>query len=268
MVERKNNNIYVTTIMLNILYCFCFLIVYSCSNHNQQDNQNTSNLEKFKILDTIVFFSGCWLSENYYNNINKTKSPRIAQDIGSEFIVIPSRTLQPTVMDFGFHEASQVLKVLKHGNAYEIWEVRNDSLAKFIYAINIISPTKIKLNNNTFIKINPIINQGKIKILEEILFKGTYSNNDGKIIKFNRSGEVNGLDTFCYFSPIIDYISPGSQVDQVLLSTAQNYNEKFGFKFNKDTLELYKLECLTFDTTSNICFEVDYGDLLYKLWRI
>jgi hypothetical protein len=49
----------------------------------------------------------------------------------------------------------------------------------------------------------------------------------------------------------------------------QNNNdlEYFGFKFIQDTLELYNLNCLNFDSTDNRCVEVELGQQTHKLWR-
>ena len=75
------------------------------------------------------------------------------------------------------------------------------------------------------------------------------------------------MDNFKYYRPEIDYYDAGMDIDQVGLGNSQNELEWFGFKFKKDTLELYKLNCLTFDSAENRCVEVDYGQLSYKLWR-
>ena len=241
-------------------------LLFSCSSNDRQQDGETSISADFKKLDTTVSFSGCWLSEDYYNSIREFNSPKKAQD-GSQFMVVPDRTLQQTIMIYNFHEGGPFLKILKHGDNYEIWEVQDDSLTQQLYTIEVISETEIKLGDKIFVKINPLKNQDTQQILEEILFKGQYTNSDGKTIEFKSNGQLIGLDNFKFYDPIIDYFDAGMQVDQVGLGSSQKDLGWYGFKFNKDTLELYTLNCLTFDSTDNRCVEVDYGQLTYKLWR-
>ncbi len=254
------------TTVRTIIFSAIIGLLFSCSSNDRQQNGTTVFSNDFKQLDTTVSFSGCWLSEDYYNSIREFSSPKRAQD-GSQFMVIPDRTLQQTIMIYNFHEGGPFLEILKHANNYEIWEVQDDSLTQRLSSVEVISATKIKLDGKTFVKINPVKTQDTEQILEEILFKGQYTNSDGKTIEFKNNGQVVGLDNFKYYEPIIDYFDAGMQVDQVGFGVSQKDLGWYGFKFNKDTLELYKLNCLTFDSTDNRCVEVDYGQLTYKLWR-
>ena len=252
--------------MRNIIVIAIIGLLFSCSSSDRNLDSSTTFKDDFKRLDTIVSFSGCWLNEDYFNNIRQFKSPKNAQD-GSLFIFIPHRTLQQTIMTYNFHEGGSFLKTLKRGNDYEIWEVQDDSLTQQLYTVDVVSSTKIKLDNSAFIKINPQKSEHTYHVLEEILFKGKYTNADEKTIEFKPNGQVVGLVDFKFYRPAIDYYDAGMQVDQVGLGSSQKDLEWFGFKFKQDTLELYKLNCLIFDSTYNRCVEVDYGQLTYKLWR-
>ena len=57
------------------------------------------------------------------------------------------------------------------------------------------------------------------------------------------------------------------QVDQIGFGQNKNELEYFGFKFNKDTLALFKLNCLTFDSAFNSCVDVKLGQQTHKLWK-
>lgn len=253
-------------ILRNIIFMVLIGFMFSCSFNDRKPDSSKAFIDDFKNLDTNISFSGYWLSEDYYNSIQLSRSPQKAQD-GSLFIDIPDKTLQQTIMIYNFHEGGTFLKILKHGNKYEVWEVQDDSLTQRLNTIDIISTTKIKLGEKTFVKINPVKTQNTVQILEEILFKGIYTNRDGKTIVFKPNGQLVGFDNFNYYKPIIDYIGEGMQVDQVGLGSSQNDIKWYGFKFNQDTLELYKLNCLTFDSTEHRCIDVGYGQLKYKLWR-
>lgn len=254
------------TTVQNILIILTTGLLFSCSSNDRQQNGMTSTSTDFKTLDTTISFAGSWLSENYYNSIRTFQSPRKAQD-SSQFIVIPDRTLKQTMMIYNFHEGGAFLKILKNKDAYEVWEVQNDSLVRRLYAVESISPTKIKLENKTFEKISPLTNQDNHQILEEILFKGHFTNADGKNIEFKSNGQLTGLGNFHLYEPVIDYFDAGLQVDQVGLGNSKKDLAMYGFKFHRDTLALYKLNCLAFDSTENRCVDVGFGQLAYKLWR-
>ncbi|MFN3784587.1 MAG: hypothetical protein ACK4R6_11740 [Spirosomataceae bacterium] len=252
--------------MKNILFLMLIGFLFFCSSYDRKQEFSEKNTDNFKLLDTLIHFSGYWVSEAYYNNLQQFKSPKKAQE-GAQFIFIPDRTLQQTSMIYNFHEGGDFLKVVKHGNSYEVWEVQEDSLTQRLYNIEWISSKKIKLDNTTFVKINPLKNHDTYLILEEILFKGKFTNADQKTIEFKPNGQVTGLGNFTFYSPQIDYFGAGNQVDQVGLGSSPDNLDWFGFKFNKDTLEIYTITCLTFDSTDNVCVDTDYGQLSYKLWR-
>jgi len=251
---------------LTLLSILTIGLLFSCSSNDREKNSNASSPVDIKTLDTTISIAGYWLSENYFNSINEFKSPKKAQD-GSHYINIPDRTLKQTIMIDNFHEGGPFLTILKNQDKYEIWEVQNDSITEQENIIETITPSKIKIGDENFVKINPDTAQSGEMILEEILFKGQYLTTDGRRVEFKKNGQLSGLDNFNYYSPIIDYYDTGLQVDQVGLGKSEKDLDWFGFKFNKDTLELYKLKCLTYDSTDNRCVEVDYGELTYKLWR-
>lgn len=246
-----------------IFTCITAWLLYSCSTDKLPVQTGENGTADFKKLDTSISFAGYWLSEDYYEGIMEHHSPKKAQD-ESQFIIIPGRTLQQLIIIYNFHEGGAFLKILKHGPNYEVWEVQDDSLTQMLYPVELISSTKIKLKGKTFVKIDL---QHERKILEALLFKGQYSNAAGKTIEFKANGQVLGLDPFSYYEPVIDYYDAGMQVDQVGLGHSEKDLEWYGFKFNTDTLELYKLKCLEFDSAGNNCVEVEFGALAQKMWR-
>lgn len=244
---------------------FCLLItglLFSCNlNNNQNNNIYKSDFKKF---DTSISFSGHWLSENYYNDILKNKSPRKSQ-MGSQFITIPDKTLKDVIVIYNFHEGRSNLCILKNGNHYELWERNNDSIIKNEANIEIISINKIKIGNDYFVKINPIENKTNPLILEEILFKGNYISDKGVKVEFTNDGKIKGLSDFKFYYPLIDYFDAGLQVDQVELGINEKDIVRYGFKFNNDTLKIYDLFCVTNDPTTNTCLDVKFGKLKFEL---
>lgn len=249
-------------LIIFIIFSFCN---YSCKNDG---NSKSSNLDKIKTLDTLVPFSGYWLCEDYLNSLNKFKSPKKAQEGECKYIEIPKKTLITTSIILNFHEGGEELKVLKNKGIYQLWKIDYDTISELMSDIKIISQTKIKIANETFIKINPLKINDEVKILEEILFKGQYVTSEGKIVNIKNNGQVTGLDNYRYYYPIIDYYDAGLQIDQIGFGITNKDFDYYGFKFNNETLELYKLKCITYDSIEKECVEVDYGELAYKLSRM
>jgi hypothetical protein len=242
-----------------LIFLLIFSIVCSCTS---SDKQRVGQLtQDFQTLDTIVPFSGFWVNELYINNIKKNKSPRLSQGVDKSCITIPDKTLQVTRMVAGFHEgAADMIVVKKNGNFYFYYKY-NDTIRNPAYNIQIVSKEKIKIDNNTFIKTDE-------KFLEDILFSGKYLDSLGAEVQFTKDGHVNGLDSFKLYDPIYDYVDVGMDVDQVGLKTNRGKFNYYAFKFKQDTLLIYDLKCLTYDSTNKSCLVVDFGDLKYKLSKI
>ena len=256
------------------------IVLIFCSAVSEQEYHFPLSYNDYKTFDTIIPFSGYWLSENYYENIINNKSPKAAQN-NSYVVVIPDRTLKATTILYDFHDGFDYYTTVWNLNQFEIWEVNDDIISNFINKIEVISPTRIKIGQDYFLKINPETKHGflhnglkdEILVLEEILFMGNYLTNDGKKVKLDKDGQIRGLDKYYYYKPYTDYYDEGMQVDQlILIKSKRDLDwkdcEEFGYRFNSDTLELYKLKCLVFDSVSNNCAEVELGELKYKLLKI
>ena len=245
------------TILTIGLLCSCF----------SRDKKQSNSIVEFKTLDTTISFAGFWVIERYVNDIKKTQSARQSQGSDESCITIPERTLQVTRMVWGFHDGGADLVIVKDGDNYQLWDSELKEKAK---DIEIISNDKIKIGNKDFIKISCVDNtvtNSNPTILEEILFKGKYRSDNGATIEFKANGQISGLDNFSYYSAIIDYSGPALDIDQIALGQSKNTTNLFGYKFNKDTLSIYKITCTDYDSTNNMCGVVDYGELTYKLWR-
>jgi hypothetical protein len=225
-------------------------------------------------------FAGYWLNDDYFNCIKEFKSPRKANELkGCNFIIIPQKTNENVTMICDFHEETYLSKISKTKKGFEIAWTEQGGISQKLIGIQVISKTQIKIANRHFTKINPSIDkvflhssiEEQYLILEEILFKGKYLKVDNELVEFKKNGEVLGLGNFQYYSPIIFYFNDeGLQVDQLYLgkSGQDKKIEPYGFRFNKDTLEIYKLNCIAFDSTSKRCGEVEFGKLIYKLLKI
>jgi hypothetical protein len=268
---------------MKTLALFCFLafgLLFSSFSIDRQFDRTKTALVDLETVDTIIPIAGCWVSENYLNSIKEYKSPKKAQD-NSLLIIIPERYNEKTTIMYDFHDDFDYFTILKNHSKYEIWDTHDNLKSKLEYTIEVISSTKIKIGDSILRKINPLrvkdlYHNGlkdEMLIQEELLFKGIYLTIDGKEVEFKNNGQLCGLDGFYYYKPNNDYYDGGMQVDQlILVKSEKNIEwkdlEYFGFKFNRDTLELYKLNCIDFDSAFlNNCAVLEYGKLEYKLWK-
>ena len=234
-------------------------IVCSCTSQDKQKVKQQT--QKFNVLDTIVPFSGFWVNEQYINNIRKNKSPRLSQGINESCITIPNKTLQVTRMVGGFHEGAADMIVTKQNDNFYFYYKYNDTIRNLAYNIQIVSKEKIIIGNNAFIKTDK-------KFLEELLFSGKYLDTLRDEVEFTKDSHVNGLDSFKFYDPIYDYVDAGMDVDQIGFATTKDKFKYYAFKFNQDTLLIYDLKCLNYDSTNKFCANVAFGDLKFKLTKI
>jgi hypothetical protein len=239
-------------------------LLVSCNSGNKKRSDAAACGNDFKTFDTILPMAGSWISEEYAKKLDSTKSPMAVQSFGY-FISMPSRTLQQIQMIVDFHQGGADAIILKHNGNYEIWRYWDDTVRNCLDSIQIISPSKIKTDGQIFIKINPAFKNERPLILEEMLFKGRYKSATGETVEFKNTGEVTGLGTYHYYMPYIDYYDEAMNIDQLGIGQTDTTYESFGFKFKRDTLQLYKLKCLTYDSANKTCGVVDFGDLAYTL---
>jgi hypothetical protein len=242
------------------LLLFAIVLFFACNNSNKE----VYNAPYFKTFDTSVYFSGFYVSENYLNLVNQSKSLKLAQDSGL-CIDIPQHTLKTAMMGYHFHEGVGYY-IIKRGTKYQlITTPPSDSIKDldtvYSHAINIelISQGKIKIGTEYFDRIK------SANVGEELLFTGKYSSETGSAVEFTGDGKVSGLDDYKTYSARIDYYDEAMDVDQVLLGTTKQDQKEFAFKIRKDTLFIYELKCLKYDKESHICGSVGFGKLKYTL---
>jgi hypothetical protein len=245
------------------LILLTIMLFISCSTPEKQNSNSCDT----KAADVQLPFAGCWVSEDYVNNIHQFKSPKKAQD-NAQFIIIPDKTLQRTRMVYNFHDGGPDLEVIKTLKGFELWQIVEDSLVSINNSIEIISETKIRIGQTPFVKVDAVKEDNTELIVEELLVKGVYLTIDGKKAEFKKDGSLSGLDEFHHYRVVTDYYDKGLQVDQISLGKSENDGEWFGFRFNNDTFKIYQLNCIAFDSTPDDCNEVEFGELRYKLIKL
>ncbi len=253
-----------------IVLLICLL--YSCNDNKSAKAEATiasvQNLQSanFRKLDTVLYFSGLWVNEEYVASIKKTRSPVNAELPDNSCILIPQRTLQSTAMIYGFHEGGEEWVVIKNGNSYEF---RDKQLINNRGVIKIIPGNKLVFNGNTFLKVRDISREEiQYYILEEILLKGKYVSEDGSIVEFTADGDVKGISSILKYSVMLDFTEVGMQIDQIMLGRDLTHQDNYGFRFNGDTLSIYKLKCTEMDTSNNKCLVADFGERYLRLIKM
>lgn len=253
---------------MRILIVSLILALYACNSSDASHSQNTTTVptpakEGFKTLDTTVSFSGYWVNEKYVDSIRITKSPVNTPIPENSCISIPNRTLKTTGMISGFHEGGEGLFVLKNGANYELWDETKENKR---HDLALLPSGKLKIGNDIFVKIDYTDNPDtQPTILEELLFKGSYTNEDGTTVEFTKTGLVKGLSNFATYSAYIDYAAESTRIDIIGLGTNKSNEKDYGYRFIKDTLAIYELNCIDSESTTNNCIGFTWGKLKYKL---
>ena len=222
------------------------------SNENHAFTPVNSDLNQ---LDTIISISGFWIDEKYYRELIKTKSPKDLEIPNTSCFQIPQKAKQKTRLIYGFYESGGELIVMSNGKNYEFWDVESN---KRINQIEVISEEIIKLDNQSFIKLNSLnlLNDtSDIKILENLLFLGKYRNSNGQFVEFKSTGELLGFDNYNEYQVPIEIYSEGVESNTFLVSNNGNNETEFGFKFKDDSLFVYNLKCVELNGKNNICYK-------------
>jgi hypothetical protein len=228
--------------------------------------QQAAVLRPFMKLDTLVPFSGVWVNEIYIQNIHHSRSPRQSQGVMESCINIPSRTLQVTSMISGFHEGAADMVIVKDGENYKFYSA---DLTLFRYDILPLQDGRIRIGDQYFIRMQqPDTTRSDWGILEEFLFGGKYVDERGQPVVFALNGQLSGLDTFAYYIPQIDYTTDAQQVDHIRLGRTARHLEDFGFRFDKDSLIIYSVNCLQYNSDEKQCDSEALGERLHTLVRL
>lgn len=220
----------------------------------------------FKTLDTALSFAGFWVNEAYIDNIRKTRSPRRSQGVEESCIIIPSRTLQVTRMIADFHEGAEDIVVVKDRGLYKLYDA---GLTNLRSELEIISPSRMRIGDQYFSRLAHYDSTVQsFGILEELLFNGRYERENKAEVIFTADGRVQGLDSFTRYSPVIDYTAGSlAEFDLVNMGTGKSRASDYGYRFNRDTLHIFRTTCAIWDSEGRFCDSVAAGPVLYKLVR-
>jgi hypothetical protein len=213
--------------------------------------------------DTVQRLKGLWVNKVYADTLLLTRSPRASQRVeGNTYLYFTDSTEPSVLVGLGFHEGT-AWSVIRSSNKvmlYDSGEKRNMGV------VATISPEEFRLGRQDFIKLkHPNRDNYDFDIVEELLFAGNYRMQNGASVSLSFDGRASGWDTIRYYVPNVDYIGPGMDVDQVELGSNKDKLTPYGFRFDMDTLFIYKLKCLIPDSLARDCDSVTLGEVAWKL---
>ena len=257
---------------ITIAYLSLLLFVISCSSGTDKKvgasggaadsaaggsaaDRSAAARPAFMSLDTVLPFPGLWVNTAYVESIRKTLSPRASQNAGDgkSFITMPERTLQTTSWIYGFHEGGEGVIVVKDGPRYKLY--RSDT-SKFISEITPLPGGRLRIGDQTFVQLqhpdSTVYDKG---IIEELLFAGKYLDEQGRTVTFETNGRVTGLDTFTHYQPQCDYVENREDFEELFLGRQLEimHMTRFGYEIKKDSLIIYQLQCMDFDSVGKYC---------------
>lgn len=252
--------------LMNVSGVVAVILIYLCSACRGGNGRDVGGkiVEADSIwADTAHRLEGLWVNKAYADTLLLTHSPRASQEVGGNTYLYFADSAQPLVqVGLGFHEGTtwSIIRSPNKVMLYDSGEGRNMGV------VETISPEEFRLGRQDFIKLrHPNRNNYDYDIVEELLFAGNYRMRNGTKVSLSSDGRVSGWDTIRYYVPNVDYIGPGLDVDQVELGSNKDNLTSYGFRFDKDTLFIYKLNCLVSDSLEHDCDSIAFGEVAWKL---
>jgi hypothetical protein len=122
-------------------------------------------------------------------------------------------------------------------------------------------------NIDTLIK-HEIIGSNQLNlVINKIVFEGEYIDilRNSKV-EFFQDGRMSGIENFRHYRAVDNYYDPGMDVDLVEFID-RDKKERYTWLKSGDTLRIYSLKCIEFDSTYNYCLEIEKSELKYLLQK-
>jgi hypothetical protein len=220
---------------------------------------------KLRFSDSPIPFEGLWVSERYVNDIRKGKPLRKAQDTETRCIVIPGRTLQVTSWIYGFHEGGENVAVLKSDYGYFTYALYRRQVVDTLEAL---ADGRLRIGRRYFIRLGENDSTlSDLGVLEQLLFMGQYRRlNDTGTAVFENDGKIEGLDSLCWYEPVIDYADFPTNIDHIRLGRDKEHLKDYGLRVVGDTMMINSIDCLKF--ADGDCVLDTLGRQMYALKKL
>jgi hypothetical protein len=249
---------------MRLINAFLLICLISCSSNKKVNDIKSLSADSNTKL-TISDLSGDWVNLKYLHSIQKTRSPKISQGIGEFSYVTFSR--DTALFIFGFHEGSDLKVIADKPNRFFCAGYDNDTIWMIVSNDTLI--INHKGTQETYLKYQMSLPNDEFgnRLLNKEIFSGDYVNVDspGQSVSFSDNGNVKGFLDYSTYFVSSDYYDAGCDFDIIYLRKKTNDRVEYTWNFSKDTLMIYKLDCQTYDSTSEMCVETKIGKLQYRL---
>jgi hypothetical protein len=242
----------------------CILAVLNfiqCTNPNSGEQQANDTLHAPLTRAERKKLQGLWLNRAYYHDLMQHRSPRKSQDIGTvSFLKFRFPVSDSVLIVYGFHEGLEVPVFQTQGKLF--LQREEHPMDELVLASG---DSTLEIFGETFVRTTiPAEPENEERILEALLFQGKYEW-EGKEVALEANGRVEGWADFRRYKPLADYNDAGMDVDQLQLFGSKEEPQSVGFRFSSDSLFIYELNCLEYDSLGHQCGVVENGRILYTL---
>ncbi len=85
-------------------------------------------------------------------------------------------------------------------------------------------------------------------------------------VVFEKNEQIEGLDSFAWYDPVIDYADFLTNVDHVRLGRNKAHLHDYGLRFVGDTMKIYSIDCLK--RADGDCVLDTLGHQMYALQKL
>ncbi|RKR81662.1 hypothetical protein BDD43_1812 [Mucilaginibacter gracilis] len=275
------------------------LLLFSCKSRTASTvTQSDSAASKATLVKEtedlrkrfMPMIEGVWVKKVYINSIVKTRSPYQSQaklnDVAS--IIVKLNNLKKDSIMAGYslnnHEGGDFTVFFKLGlkptslktnlpdyenqiNFYELgYSTKGADTSLILYHCNkrnkiidsVIYTRVVRSTSSTD------AGYGIDYITNKKLFTGKYElidiNGHKSTVNFTDDGKISGFLSFAKYDVNTDFVAgPGNNIDDIIFDLYTNVSADFAYRFDADTLKLFKIDYNADSTLLN------FGDLRYKL---
>ena len=214
---------------------------------------------------SINDLTGDWVNIKYLKSVQTSRSAKLSQESCEyNFVRFHNDTV---LIILHFHEGIDLKLDSLDKNIFNA-RYNNDSIVFHIYNDTLLM--NFEKTKDTFISYQMTVPRVLYsnRLLNREIFSGIYNVIDSanKTITFSENGDVSGFDKFKMYTVLDDYNDSGCNFDVIFLNNnPRDRSNEYTWTYSKDTLCIYDLDCVSFDSVSNYCYDNKIGKLIYKL---
>jgi hypothetical protein len=164
------------------------VVFVGCGAHPDKialkDSAGFGRIDSSANTDTLSPFQGLWVNKAYADTLVLTRSPRTSQEAGGGLTCLdfPASIREEVHVVWGWHEGGEFRII--HGRTKD--SLYDPGGPRTLGAIELISPGKMKLGNQYFVRMtHPDPNKNDYAVIEQLLFAGEYRSESGAVVSLS-----------------------------------------------------------------------------------